>query len=275
MKMITPGQLVRGVNSIYVEGPEYRTGGDGSDGTCDCIGMIRGGSEREGVTDIKNFRGTNQAARKTILDMQPIGSVKGLNLADVVLKTRDKDDKDMPLPDRYRKGGSDYDERWGETNFTHIGTVTGLDPLEITHMTSPTAKIDTKLGNWKYKGRLPWVSQEGSVVDPDVEPGIEWATVQAKSGSTVKMRANPTTSCRLYWDVPVGSQVMVVERDAVKDSKGKVWSLIVWAGQGGYMMSEFLMFEGDPKLCSVRIDGLTREQAEEITAIYGGYITTE
>ena len=42
MKQITPEKYVEGINSIYIEQPTYRTGGDGSDGTCDCIGMVRG-----------------------------------------------------------------------------------------------------------------------------------------------------------------------------------------------------------------------------------------
>lgn len=269
MKMITPEMYVEGVNSIYVEQQTYRTGGDGSDGTCDCIGMCRGGSEREGVTDIKNFRGTNQAARKTIEDLRPIVGTSDLKLGAVVLKTRDKDDKSMPLPDRYRKGGADYDERWGETNFTHIGTVTGVYPLEITHMTSPTAKKDKSLGSWRYSGWLPWVMKEPAE-DPaeDDEPEHEWARVTAKSGSTVKMRAKPSTSCRLYWDVPVGSSVMILER-------GEIWTHIVWAGQSGYMMTQFLQFEGDPVTYTVTIQGLTREQEEEITERYGGYMAAE
>ena len=269
MKKITPEMYVEGVRSIYVEQPGYRTGGDGSDGTCDCIGMCRGALKREGVTDIKNLNGTNQAARKTIEDLRPIVGTSDLTLGDVVLKTRDKDDKNMPLPDRYRKGGADYDERWGETNFTHIGTVTGVYPLEITHMTSPTAKIDKSLGTWKYAGRLPWVTKNGSAEDPaEPEPENEWARVTAKSGSTVKMRAKPSTSCRLYWDVPVESSVMVLER-------GEIWTHIVWAGQSGYMMTQFLQFDGDPVTFTVTIPGLIREQAEEITARYGGYMAAE
>ena len=42
MKKITADQYVRGVNSIYVEQPDYDLGCDGSNGKCDCIGMGRG-----------------------------------------------------------------------------------------------------------------------------------------------------------------------------------------------------------------------------------------
>ena len=49
MKTISAEKYVEGVNSIYIEQPTYRTGGDGSDGTCDCIGMCRGALKRSGI----------------------------------------------------------------------------------------------------------------------------------------------------------------------------------------------------------------------------------
>lgn len=257
MKVSTE-KYVAGILSIYEEKPSYELGHDGSDGKCDCIGMCRGGLERAGATGVHDMRGTNQAARKTIENLRKID---GLRLGDVVLKVRDKDDPDMPLPDKYRKGGSEYDPAVGETNFTHIGTVTKESPLEITHMTSPTAKKDTKIGNWVYQGSLPWV-EDGP------EPETEWAVVYAEKGSTVKMRAKPSTSCRLYWDVPIGSSVMV-------NSHGDEWCGIVWAGQAGYMMTRFLLFDGISEgRYTVTIPGLTLEEAEALTEQYpDGYIT--
>ena len=271
MKQISPEKYVEGVNSIYVEHPAYKTGHDGSDGKCDCIGMCRGGLEREGVTNVTNMSGTNQAARKTIQNLQKITGTPQLKVGDVVLKTRDKDDKDMPLPDRYRKGGADYDPKWGETNFTHIGTVTKNNPLEITHMTSPTAKKDTKLGNWAYFGQLPWVTEGAEPVDPDDDDKkVQWARVWAENGSTVKMRAKPSAKCKLYWNVPVGSEVMLTE-------PGDTWSGIIWAGQSGYMMSRFLYTEADGNTgggtgdsYTVTITGLTKDQAEQLCMDWGG-----
>lgn len=259
MKTISPEKYVEGVNSIYTEQPEYELGHDGSDGKCDCIGMCRGGLEREGVENVTNMRGNNQAARKTIIGLQKIRSEKQLALGDVVLKVREKDDKTMPLPDRYRKGGADYDANVGETNFTHIGTVTRTDPLEITHMTSPTAQKDTKLGKWTWTGKLPWVS---GGADPD-DPDVQWATVWAEKGSTVKMRAKPSALCRLYWDVPVGSQVVLMEY-------GDKWSEIIWAGQSGYMMSQFLILGDTVDLYTVEIQNLTKDEAEELCREWSG-----
>jgi hypothetical protein len=272
MKKITVDAFLEGVESIYVEKPTYRLGGDGSDGTCVCIGLPWGASKRKGAEGSTNFSGTNMAARKTIKDLEPVSSAKNLKRGDVVLKTRDPDDASYPLPDRYRKGHADYDSKWGETNFTHIGVVTRTDPLEITHMTSPTAKKDTKLGNWKYHGWLPWVDS-GSQPGPEPVPVTEWAKVIAESGSSVKMRAKPTTDCRLYWDVPIGSQVMI-------DEIGDAWCKITWAGQTGYMMTKFLLLEGkkdDTKIptYSIIITGLDWTQANALLNNYPGSIVTE
>lgn len=262
MKTIPAEKYVEGVNSIYTEQPTYRIGGDGSDGTCDCIGMCRGALKREGVENVTNLSGTNQAARKTIKNLQKIKKADQLAVGDVVLKTRDKDDGSLPLPDRYRKGGADYDAKLGETNFSHIGTVTGVNPLRITHMTSPTAMIDTKLGKWEWFGQLPWVSDDGA----EEQDAANWATVTAESGKTVKMRAKPSTLCRLYWDVPVGSQVILLD-------PGETWSEIIWAGRSGWMMSKYL--KSGEILYTVTISGLDRQTAEEIVNKYGGGMAAE
>lgn len=253
--MIKTEKYLEGIESIYVEQPDYRTGGDGSDGTCDCIGMCRGALERGGEENVKNMNGTNQAARKTIKNLQKLKSVDQLRKGDVVLKVRDKDDESMPLPDRYRKGGADYDANVGEINFTHIGTVTRTDSLEITHMTSPKPLKDTKLGRWEYFGQLPWLSD-----DAEEDPDVQKAMVYAESGSTVKMRAKPSALCRLYWDVPVGSEVIVM-------NKGDKWSEIIWSGRTGYMMTKFL---NTSRTYAVIIPGLPEEVADEIVSMYVG-----
>lgn len=245
------------IESIYIEQPEYRTGGDGSDGTCDCIGMCRGALDRAGAENVKNMRGTNQAARKAIKNLQPIKKAEQLRKGDVVLKLRDKDDPDMKLPDQYRKGGSEYDPEVGEKNYTHIGTVTKEYPdLEITHMTSPTAKKDHSLGNWKETGQLPWISYEGAEEDPEVTKAL----VIADSGKTVKMRAKPSSLCRLYWDVPVGSEVILM-------NQSDKWSEIIWNGRTGYMKNEFL---NTTRTYAVIIPGLPEAIADEIVSMYVG-----
>ena len=266
MKKISADQYVEGVESIRVEQPKYETGHDGSDGKCDCIGMGRGALKREGVENVTGMNGTNYAARHTILDLQKIKKVEQLRKGDVLFKVRDKDDPDMRLPDKYRKGGSDYSEKWGETNFTHYGTVTQVNPLRITHMTSPTAQIDTSLGNWKYFGQLPWV-QYGEEQPAEDEKAGTWVNVWSENGKPVKMRAKPSTLCRTWWEVPNGSEVILME-------PGETWSGIIWAGRSGYMKTEFLRAKDEAPIYGVIISsGLTRAQAEELVRMYGGEIT--
>lgn len=264
MKQVSAAKYVEGVESIYVEQPTYETGHDGSDGKCDCIGMCRGGLKRAGATDVTNMRGTNQAARKTIRNLQKLQSSVPLCVGDVVLKTRDKDDANMPLPDKYRKGGSEYDPVVGETNFTHIGTVTQQNPLVITHMTSPTAKKDKSIKNWTWFGELPWVMHDPSPSpEPQPVPQPGMALVVAPSGSTVKMRQKPSVSCKLYWDVPIGSIVTVIEW-------GDDWSHIEWDGKTGYMMTGFLQPIGVTETYTVVIPGLTEQQADKLISQYPG-----
>ena len=255
MKKISVESFIRGLYSIYEEQPKYDKGCDGSNGKCDCIGMVRGALKREGI-DADGLGGTNYAARKTIIGLQKIKSVDQLRVGDVVLKTRDKDDPDMRLPDRYRKGHPDYNSTWGETNFTHIGTVTSVNPLVITHMTSPTAKQDTKLGNWTYFGKLPWVDYGNEEVTE-----VTWARVYAESGKTVKMRAKPSTLCRLYWEVPIGSDVILME-------PGDTWSGIIWAGQSGYMMTKFLRTGQNATKYIISIPDLLLEQVQVLCNTY-------
>lgn len=297
MNKISAGKYVEGVKQIYAEQPDYETGGDGSGGKCDCIGMCRGGLERGGATDVKNMRGTNQAARKTILDLQELKSEAPLVVGDVVLKVRDKDDPSMPLPEKYRKGGSEYDPTWDETNFTHIGTVTKVNPIEITHMTSPKPKIDKDIKGWGYFGELPWVEYKAAPEpppepEPDPDPEPDMAVVVAESGSTVKMRDKPSQDCKLYWDVPIGAEVIVDEWHAKTDKKGNSWSRITWNNRMGWMMTQFLQDEDswpynpdepikpadpdkpiDPPVYrgpwTVTIPGLTKDEAEDLCREWG------
>ena len=258
MKKIPVWRMTRGILSIFEEQPAYEKGCDGSNGKCDCIGMQRGAGEREGVTDIKGMNGTNYALRHTYENVQKIKKVSQLREGDAVLKFRDKDDDNMPLPDQYRKGGADYSAKWGEMNCTHTGYVSSTNPLEITHMTSPTAKKDTKLGKWSYFGQIPFVDYENRQEPAEDGPVTEQtAYVYADSGKTVKMRAKPSALCRLYWDVPIGSEVLVTGTDGD-------WTAISWAGRSGWMKSKFLVTGKTYRRFTVTISGLDETQADAL-----------
>ena len=264
MSKICVEKYIDGILAIYEEKPGYKEGHDGSDGLCDCIGMCRGGLKRAGAGEVDGMRGTNYAARYTILDLAPLDKDK-LRLGDVVLKTRPPDDSSMPLPDRYRPGGADYNG--DENNYTHIGTVTSLNPFRITHMTSPTAKQDSSAKGWGYMGRLPWVTEGGPAPEPDPEP--ETATVYAENGQPVKMRAKPSLSCNLYWEIPCGTLIQV-------DSQGETWSQITAKFRNGWMLSRFLIFNTKSQLYTVTIPHLSKPQADALISQYPeGILTPE
>lgn len=232
------------VDVIYNLHPAYETGHDGSDGYCDCIGLIKGALRRCGVSPT-GLSGTNYAARHTIVGLTKFSSTSQLSVGDVVLKVRDMDDPSMPLPDKYRPGGTDYT---GDlTNYTHIGVVDSVNPLRIKHMTSPTTQTDTKIGKWCYKGTLPHIKYDGGdepVPTPDPEPEYpEIAVVYAENGKPVNMRQGKDIKSKLVCKVPCGDTVDVMQ-------KGSEWSKVQYMEgsqlRKGYMMSSFLIFEGEP-----------------------------
>ena len=242
-----------GVNAIYEKKPKYKLGCDGWGEYCDCIGMGRGGLERAGVTDIKHMGGTNNFARFCAVNLRKIKSVSELKVGDVLLKVRDKDDKDYPLPDSYRVGGVNYT---GDlNNYTHYGTVTKINPLEITHMTSPTAKKDTKLGNWTYVCDLPYVDYSGETEGGET-PMNEERIVHSSNGGSVNMRSKPSTSGSLIVRVPNGSHVEVI-------GESGEWCNIKYNGKTGWMMSKYLLVDDatgiDPYVVLV-----SRDELEEI-----------
>lgn len=83
--------------------------------------------------------------------------------------------------------------------------------------------------------------------DPEPEPDppilIEDATVWSDNGKPVHMRAQPTTGCKLYDDVPVGAVVGVDAYNCVTDSKGNEWTKVSYGTRKGwYIMTKFLSF---------------------------------
>lgn len=255
--MITLEKYLEGIESIYVEQPEYQLGHDGSDGYCDCIGMVKG-AIRRGGGNASGLSGTNYAARNTIEKLRKISSAEGLEVGDVVLKGRQPGESGYDLPDKY-KSGSDL------TDYYHIGTVTQINPLVITHMTAPTAKKDSLLGKWNYAGWVPEIKRDSPSTSPEPdppEPAEDTAIVTSENGRPVNMRTSPSRGAALIERVPVGETVKVI-------TKGEDWCRIKWKWYEGWMMTEFLLFQDeddDAEVYSIFIDHLTREQAEALHA---------
>ena len=215
----------------------------------------RGGGNPTGL------QGTNYAARYSIKELKRIKKAD-LFKGCVVLKSHQPGESGYNLPDNYKPDGKYYN---GDlTDFSHIGTVTSVDPLIITHMTSPTSKQDTKIGNWKWYGKSPHVDYEGS------EQPMTHATVIAASGSTVNLRKYENTGSALIDRVPINSTVEVLEE------KGE-WCKVRWKGKTGYMMRQFLAFEGETPVVggyTVQITGISRNEALALCEKYPDAIMT-
>lgn len=227
------------IAEIKAEKPTYRQPGFGADGTCDCIGLVIGAVRRMGLK-WTGIHGTNWAMRREMTGMRQISSAAELSVGDLVYKARPPGHSKYALPARYRKGGQYYN---GDLNdYYHVGVVTSVSPLQITHMTSPTVRVDTTLGAWAYTGSLTMLLKASGqlVKQPIIMEGTQipasgkTARVVAPTGKTVKMRQRPTTQCGVYDDIPIGTIVRL-------DEPGEKWAKISYGSRKGwYMMAKFL-----------------------------------
>lgn len=229
------------VATIKLLNPKYRQPGDGSDGTCDCIGLIIGAIRRMGLK-WTGIHGSNWCARKELVKLERTTNPADLQLGDVVLKAYEPGVKGWNLPGRYQKGGAYYN---GDLrDYYHAGVVTQVNPLQITHMSSRMT-VDTKQGKWLFHGKLKILANAaGGItpepVSPDTPTAGTYAIVVAASGSTVNMRVKPTKNSKIVVRVPLGTKVRIAE-------PGETWATIKYDGKTGYMMAEFLDVIGDGK----------------------------
>ena len=235
--------------------PAYKQPGDGSNGTCDCIGLIIGAIRRMGLK-WTGIHGSNYAARYQTVGLAKITSVTDLKLGDIVYKAYDKGNSKWSLPSRYLQGHEYYN---GDLkDYYHVGVVTAVNPVVITHMTSPHMKtLNVRgmkdLGNWNYYGKCKVLVNASKNSSSIGEPAVTAPTtapvpsegskaiVVADNGLPVKMREYPSTSCRTWINVLCGTEVTIVE-------PGEEWAKINGCGrQGWYMMAKFLDVVGDGK----------------------------
>jgi len=220
--------------------PKRREPGDGSDGYCDCIGLIIGAIRRMGLK-WTGIHGSNWAARKEFVQLKKINSVSDLSVGDVVLKGCPRGTSGWALPSRYRKGGKYYN---GDlTDYYHAGVVTKVNPLNITHMSNKMT-VDTKLGKWNYYGTLKILANAAKDVVEEPEPltpstGCK-AVAVAPSGGSVNLRKTPSLKGALLTRVPLGHTVDII-------APGEEWAHVSFGKYTGYMMAKYLDIVGDGK----------------------------
>ena len=219
MSRILLETFLQNLDAIAAAKPAYRLGGDGSDGTCDCIGLIIGGIRRSGGA-WNGIHGSNWAARNAVENLEPITGISDLTIGEAVFKAASPGESSHQLPSRY---ASHPDQR----DYYHVGVVRSVAPLRIQHCTGPGIITDSKLGKWRFHGWLKTISSQGGTPMPTAT-----ATVHAPSGSTVNLRTSPEGP--LCQRIPVGSTVTVHQQ---QDG----WSCITWGEYTGWMKDTYLI----------------------------------
>lgn len=229
----TRAKFIAKCYEVVLAKPEYALGCS-SLTRCDCIGMVKYGLIQNGVQFSSS--GTNWTYRRQVDNIRSISSVNDLETGDVVFKLKKPGDDGYNLPIRYRQGGSDYN---GDVDdYTHIGVVKSVNPLQIIHMTSPTAKTDTTIGRWARAAHLKsqYISDYGEpdgtvpIPQPDQTPAKGTAIV---TGKAVALRRGPSTNAAVITRVATGSTVKI-------ETPPDGWEYVNFNGKKGYMMKEFL-----------------------------------
>lgn len=224
--MITRSLFLQCIQENVNRVTHYELGGDGSDGKCDCIGLIIGAVRLAGGT-WNGTHGSNWAARNAMDGLSSIGRAADCFLGEIVYKAKEPGEEGYDLPSSYKNSPDQRD-------YYHVGVVTSVDPLCITHCTGVQGgiKCDSTLGKWRYGGRLKYVDYDAGGESMDEDP-LYIAIVTAKSGNTVRMRSGPSDKSDVLENIKVGTEV-----DVLEILNG--WNRIRHNGVSGYMMSKFL-----------------------------------
>lgn len=210
----------------------YESPGTNDKNGIDCSGMFVKMYRDQGA---KIYHGSNTIFREYCSETGKITSAKDLQVGMAVFKCKPWTDAD--------KGNKWYGTEPG--NLSHIGFVTSVNPLEITHCTSPVAKTDSSIGKWAYWGKLKDVDYGGSPSpepgpDPEPTPVTKTMYVYAENGKPVNMRRKARKQAALVERVPVGASVIWQKDD------GNGWAYVKYHGFVGWMMDCYLVSEPTP-----------------------------
>lgn len=219
--MIPLTEFLGKIDEIRGSAPAYRLGGDGSDGTCDCVGLAIGAIRRAGG-EWPGLHGSNYAARNVMAGLCRRREAELLP-GWLAFKAHAPGEAGYRLPERYKASGDLMD-------YYHVGVVTSVAPLRITHCTTGGGvdgiAVDTRQGKWRYAGPCALINYGG-------EKGMEKARVRAAQGSSVNLRRGASHQAEVVARLKVGEEVTVL-------SWGNGWAHVGSGSRTGYMMTEFL-----------------------------------
>lgn len=228
--MIALNRFLEAVRENAERITHYQLGGDGRDGGCDCIGLIIGAVRLAGGS-WPGTHGSNWAARNAMKTLGSIKSAGDVFLGEIVYKAKEFWDEGWALPDAYEDSADQRD-------YFHVGVVTSLSPLVITHCTGVQGGIkrDTALGAWRWGGQLKYVEyKEESMSETMYKAKVRWP----QNDYPVKMRREPNSVSEIITRVPQGTVVDVLGEIGTKEDG--MWGYIrLEDGTTGYMMLKFL-----------------------------------
>ncbi len=247
--MLDRDQLIQAFGQMI--GWPYQSPGSNDKNGIDCSGAFVRGYKMQSAAI---YHGSNRIIRMYCHGQAMVFSWNQVKLAAVVFKARSDISKMSGI---YKPGGAYYSAAL-PYDYYHIGLITSLEPLTVIHATTPKARQDiictrktgetdesyqnravtalTKAG-WSWSGLLDAIPYDGTLVvsvkaaEPVSGPN---ATVYASNGKPVKMRAEPSITCRLWWQIPVGTAVVLTGDNSTD------WTGIKYNGRYGYMQSKFL-----------------------------------
>lgn len=235
IEIITVNQFLQEVQAIAATpGLTYRIGGTGTDGTCDCIGLIIGAINRVQKTVFPR-KSTNYFARHEMATFEP---VEGADIVPGMIVYKARPDTGQ-LNDSYRFGGEFFNG--DPRDHYHAGVVLPTLPLSIVHCTTGGGvngiAYDDDFSNWSHVGKLKIVEYAEDVIDMNE---TTQAVVVTPDGNPVKLRATPSTENPYIAKIPNGDTVQVF-------AAAQGWAKVVWKGRAGYCMSKFLRYDGQPE----------------------------
>jgi len=217
--MISVSAFVERVEKTASRKLTYRTGGMGSDGTCDCIGLIMGAMVELGHKKY-DMHSTNYFARYQTLELKA-ASIRELFVGQLLYRARATQDK---LHARYLPGGRYFT---GDTlDYYHVGVVTSIKPLKIIECTEyggvSGIVIREEFKNWNFGGKLRGVLYEyedeaGKAVETMIsaemkENALYRAVVSTQEGA-LNVRERPKTGT-ILGRISKGKEVEVLADNA-------------------------------------------------------------
>lgn len=233
---IKAAAFVEQVKAIAARDLQYKTGGRGKNGVCDCIGLIMGamyelGHEKYALHSTNYFaRYQVDAMRKASAPVWP---------GEIVFKSRSDTSR---LNERYQPGGTFY--TGSLLDYYHVGVIVSTDPMVIVECTEydgysgiiQTASID----KWQWVAELQDVDY-GEFEETNEDGGIDrMKAMEAQYQALVTTNKSPLNvrawakAGTVLGDVPKGRMVEVLIDD------GDGWPLIRYNELVGYASGDYL-----------------------------------